>query len=72
MLVLRKTLLPGPPVAAGERSYRLGQRRLQETQCLLKERGKTPPEVCLEAGFEGLSYFSFAFMKAYRLVPAHP
>jgi AraC-like DNA-binding protein len=48
----------------------LQQRRLQEAYHLIKQLKKAPSDIYLEIGFENLSHFSFAFKKAYGIVPS--
>lgn len=45
----------------------LTEKRLQLAYYQLHEKKKKPPKVYLEAGFEDLSHFSFAFKKKYGL-----
>ncbi|MFP9100815.1 helix-turn-helix domain-containing protein [Flavobacterium sp. RHBU_24] len=47
----------------------LTEKRLQLAYYQLHEKNKKPTEVYLEAGFEDLSHFSFAFKRKYGLSP---
>jgi AraC family transcriptional regulator, exoenzyme S synthesis regulatory protein ExsA len=46
------------------------QKRLELAHYLVSEKQRKPAEVYLEAGFEDLSHFSFAFKKCYGYTPA--
>jgi len=48
----------------------LQQKRLNDAYFLLKERGWKTSDVYMEVGFKDLSHFSFAFKKAYGVVPS--
>ncbi|WP_242675503.1 helix-turn-helix domain-containing protein [Niastella koreensis] len=46
------------------------QKRLELAHYLITEKKNRPADVYLEAGFEDLSHFSFAFKKQYGYPPA--
>jgi AraC-like DNA-binding protein len=48
----------------------LTKKRLQEAYFLIDKKGQKPSEVYLEAGFEDLSHFSFAFKKLFGIPPS--
>jgi len=48
----------------------LQQKRLNDAYFLLKEKGWKTSDVYMEVGFKDLSHFSFAFKKAYGVVPS--
>jgi AraC-like DNA-binding protein len=45
------------------------EKRLQEAHFLMEKKGRKPSDVYLEAGFEDLSHFSYAFKKMYGITP---
>ena len=47
----------------------LMKKRLQEAHFLLDKKNKTPSEIYLDLGFEGLSHFSVAFKKQFGMNP---
>jgi AraC-like DNA-binding protein len=49
----------------------LTQKRLELAHYELAERKRKPVEVYIEAGFENLSHFSFAFKKYFGYAPTH-
>jgi AraC-like DNA-binding protein len=50
----------------------LQQKRLQEAHFLIREKAMPASEAFIEAGFENLSHFSYAYKKAYGHAPTKP
>lgn len=48
----------------------LTQKRLDEANYLIEQKGKTASEIYLDLGFEDLSHFSFAYKKAFGKAPS--